>query len=119
MPDSAPRKGLASSPALSNATPSKKSAKAGTPATAAGDEGTIKVASKKESKAKPVNGAIKLKKQAPRHSNPGNWKDGGVIDCRKPLSPPARHAPSGLVVADMGPHRVTCSRLQEVQGKLC
>ncbi|KAL8303599.1 hypothetical protein RB597_004957 [Gaeumannomyces tritici] len=100
MPDSAPRKGLASSPALSHATPSKKNAKAGTPATAGGDEGTIKVASKKESKAKPVNGAIKLKKQAPRHSNPGNWKDGGVIDSESKKS---KANASSVTAASPGP----------------
>ena len=43
------------------------------------DEATIKVASKKNAKEKP-NGIIKLKKPAPKHSKPGNWKDGTVID---------------------------------------
>lgn len=43
------------------------------------DESTIKVAPKKESKDKP-NGTIKLKKPAPKHSKPGNWRDGSVID---------------------------------------
>ncbi|VUC19795.1 unnamed protein product [Clonostachys rosea] len=44
----------------------------------AGDEQTIKVASKKEIK----NGAIKLKKVPPKHSKPGNWRDGSIIDGR-------------------------------------
>ncbi|RGP69755.1 saga-associated factor 73 [Fusarium longipes] len=39
-----------------------------------GDDGTIKVASKNK------NGKIKLKKPAPKHSKPGNWRDGSVID---------------------------------------
>ncbi|KAG5654961.1 hypothetical protein HG530_014157 [Fusarium avenaceum] len=39
-----------------------------------GDDGTIKVASKNKS------GKIKLKKPAPRHSKPGNWRDGSVIE---------------------------------------
>jgi SAGA-associated factor 73 len=40
---------------------------------------TINVSSKKESK-KQANGIIKLKKPPPKHSKPGNWKDGSVID---------------------------------------
>jgi hypothetical protein len=44
------------------------------------DESTIKVApTKKEPKDKP-NGTIKLKKPAPKHNKPGNWRDGSVID---------------------------------------
>ncbi len=43
------------------------------------DEGTIKVASKKDPKDK-SNGVIKLKKPAPKHKLPGNWKDGSIID---------------------------------------
>ena len=44
------------------------------------DDDTIKVApTKKESKDKP-SGGIKLKKNAPKHVKPGNWRDGGVID---------------------------------------
>ncbi|KAF4966428.1 hypothetical protein FSARC_5872 [Fusarium sarcochroum] len=39
-----------------------------------GDDGTIKVASKNK------NGKIKLKKPAPKHSKPGNWRDGSVIE---------------------------------------
>jgi len=45
------------------------------------DEATIKVASKKETKEK-ANGIIKLKKPAPKHKVPGNWKEGGFIDRR-------------------------------------
>jgi SAGA-associated factor 73 len=43
-----------------------------------GDDDTIKVASKKEGKDKA--GTIKLKKPAPKHKLPGNWRDGSVID---------------------------------------
>lgn len=43
------------------------------------DESTIKVAPKKELKDK-LNGTIKLKKPPPKHSKPGNWRDGSVID---------------------------------------
>ncbi len=45
----------------------------------ADDEATIKVASKKDTKDKP-NGVIKLKKPAPKHKSPGNWKEGSFID---------------------------------------
>ncbi|PHH72648.1 hypothetical protein CDD82_5863 [Ophiocordyceps australis] len=41
-------------------------------------EQTIKVASKKDSAAK--FGAIKLKKLPPKHSKPGNWRDGSVVE---------------------------------------
>ncbi|KAH6954045.1 hypothetical protein BKA56DRAFT_603739 [Ilyonectria sp. MPI-CAGE-AT-0026] len=41
-----------------------------------GEEQTIKGASKKDSK----NGTIKLKKPPPKHSKPGNWRDGSVIE---------------------------------------
>jgi SAGA-associated factor 73 len=40
---------------------------------------TIKVAPKKEGKDKPST-TIKLKKPAPKHNKPGNWRDGSVID---------------------------------------
>lgn len=46
---------------------------------AASDDDTIKVATKKEPKDKP-NVGIKLKKTAPKHVKPGNWRDGSVID---------------------------------------
>lgn len=39
-------------------------------------EQTIKVASKKEIK----SGTIKLKKPPPKHSKPGNWRDGSVVE---------------------------------------
>uniref|UniRef100_A0A8H7NM61 Uncharacterized protein n=1 Tax=Bionectria ochroleuca TaxID=29856 RepID=A0A8H7NM61_BIOOC len=42
----------------------------------AGDEQTIKVASKKEIK----NGVIKLRKAPPKHSKPGNWRDGSILE---------------------------------------
>lgn len=42
------------------------------------DESTIKVAPKE--KKEKSNGIIKLKKPAPKHSKPGNWRDGSVID---------------------------------------
>lgn len=56
------------------------------PAAATDEESTIKVASSKaepkaEPKAKP-NGIIKLKKPAPKHTKPGNWKDGSYIDSK-------------------------------------
>lgn len=37
---------------------------------------TIKVASKKDGK----SGIIKLKKAAPKHNKPGNWRDGSVVE---------------------------------------
>jgi len=43
------------------------------------ENNTIKVATKKETRDKP-NGIIKLKKPAPKHNKPGNWRDGSVID---------------------------------------
>ncbi|KAK8058959.1 hypothetical protein PG994_009407 [Apiospora phragmitis] len=43
------------------------------------DQGTINVASRKMSKDKP-NGVIKLKKQPPKQTKPGNWRDGSVAD---------------------------------------
>ena len=46
---------------------------------ASDDEMTIKVAPKKEAKDKP-NTTMKLKKPAPKHNKPGNWRDGSVID---------------------------------------
>lgn len=46
-----------------------------------GEEQTIKVASKKNAK----TGPIKLKKQAPKHKQPGNWMDGSIVDGMRPL----------------------------------
>ena len=46
----------------------------------ADEEATIKVASKKDVKDAKANGVIKLKKPAPKHKLPGNWKDGSLID---------------------------------------
>ncbi|KHO00864.1 esterase [Metarhizium album ARSEF 1941] len=40
---------------------------------------TIKVSSKRESK----SGTIKLKKPPPKHSKPGNWRDGSVVEDEK------------------------------------
>ncbi|KAH6890316.1 SCA7, zinc-binding domain-containing protein [Thelonectria olida] len=40
------------------------------------DDQTIKVASKKDTK----TGAIKLKRAAPKHSKPGNWRDGSFTE---------------------------------------
>jgi hypothetical protein len=42
---------------------------------------TIKVASGKKQQR---DGVIKLKKPAPKHSKPGNWKDGSIIDGESP-----------------------------------
>ncbi|KAF4466753.1 SAGA-associated factor 73 [Fusarium albosuccineum] len=54
-----------------------------------GEDGTIKVASKNK------NGTIKLKKPPPKHSKPGNWRDGSVIeDKKKNGTSPATGAPS-------------------------
>jgi hypothetical protein len=45
------------------------------------EEATIKVASKAQPKSQAqLDGILKLKKPAPKHSKPGNWKDGSVID---------------------------------------
>ncbi|RSL59126.1 hypothetical protein CEP54_007417 [Fusarium duplospermum] len=43
-----------------------------------GEDGTIKVASKKKK-----NGVVKLKKLPPKHSKPGNWRDGSVAEDKK------------------------------------
>lgn len=65
---------------------------------------TIKVASsKKESTAKErqqANGIIKLKKPAPKHNKPGNWKDGSVIDDEKKAKAAAA---SAITAASPGP----------------
>lgn len=79
MPDG--RNAPAASPPLGSSagnkkTPGRKNAGTG----AGGEEATIKVASKKETKPKAAKGIIKLRKPAPKHSNPGNWKDGMIID---------------------------------------
>jgi SAGA-associated factor 73 len=42
------------------------------------DESTIKVSTKKDKQQK--SGTIKLKKPAPKHRDPGNWKDDSVVD---------------------------------------
>ncbi|KAG9255209.1 SCA7, zinc-binding domain-containing protein [Emericellopsis atlantica] len=55
----------------------------------AGDEPT-KDASKKDTK----SGTIKLKKAAPKHKQPGNWRDGGIIDETKSKGSPASTATS-------------------------
>ncbi|KAK6834277.1 hypothetical protein PG987_008971 [Apiospora arundinis] len=43
------------------------------------DQGTINVASKKMSKDKP-NGVILVKRQPPKQTKPGNWRDGSVAE---------------------------------------
>lgn len=46
------------------------------------DESPVKVTPKKEVKdgvTRP-NGTIKLKRPAPKHNKPGNWRDGSVVD---------------------------------------
>ncbi|KAG9228006.1 SCA7, zinc-binding domain-containing protein [Amylocarpus encephaloides] len=45
----------------------------------ADDDDTVKVTYKKDGKDK-LNGTIKLKKPPPKHSKPGNWRDGSIID---------------------------------------
>ncbi|OAA54095.1 saga complex component [Niveomyces insectorum RCEF 264] len=73
------RNGLSSSPA--------PAATKSTPKQKAGEEATIKVASKKDGKdggggsaAKARGGIIKLKKPPPKHKQPGNWKEGAFVD---------------------------------------
>ncbi|KAG6042005.1 hypothetical protein E4U41_007101 [Claviceps citrina] len=64
-----------------------------------GNEQTIKVASKKDNN---KTGTIKLKKLPPKHSKPGNWRDGCVVeeDSKKKVasSPPASVTSPGPVV---------------------
>ncbi|TWU74768.1 hypothetical protein ED733_005935 [Metarhizium rileyi] len=60
-----------------------------------GDDQTIKVASKKENR----SGTIKLKKPPPKHSKPGNWRDGSVVEDEKKK---AASSPS-TTVASPGP----------------
>ena len=43
------------------------------------EETTIKVSTKKD-KLQKAKGTIKLKKPAPKHSEPGHWRDGSVAD---------------------------------------
>ncbi|QPH16903.1 hypothetical protein C2857_001640 [Epichloe festucae Fl1] len=62
-----------------------------------GNEQTINVASKKDNK----SGTIKLKKLPPKHSKPGNWRDGTVVEDNKKKtvsSPSASAASPGPVV---------------------
>jgi hypothetical protein len=46
------------------------------------DESLVKVTLKKEVKDSVIrpNGMIKLKRPAPKHNKPGNWRDGSVVD---------------------------------------
>ena len=41
------------------------------------EESTVKVTPRKEIR---PNGTIKLKRPAPKHNKPGNWRDGSVVD---------------------------------------
>ncbi|EPE09455.1 saga complex component [Ophiostoma piceae UAMH 11346] len=82
------RKGVSSSPAP--ATPANKKGGASAAAKIKDEEGTIKVASKKNEKdvkdgasASKSSGVIKLKKPPPKHKQPGNWKDGTYVDQEK------------------------------------
>jgi SAGA-associated factor 73 len=50
------------------------------------EEATIKVASKKQTAKDKPNGTIKLKKPAPKHTNPGNWLEGGYKDSMSHIS---------------------------------
>ena len=56
--------------------------------TASDDDSTIKVAPKKPKDK--ATGVIKLKKPAPKHSDPGNWQEGRVIDGSWSLNPSGR-----------------------------
>lgn len=76
MPDAAPRKGLTASPSQSNVSANKKAAKA------SGEEATIKVASKKESRT-PANGPPKLKRPIPKLNGVGNWRDATIVNVEK------------------------------------
>ncbi|KAI1747128.1 SCA7, zinc-binding domain-containing protein [Xylaria castorea] len=75
------------------------------------DEGTINVASKKATKAKPV-AFLKMKRVAPKNTKPGNWKDGNVADDEKkarrtgsPSTIPAVPSPNSQVnQLDEGPY---------------
>jgi hypothetical protein len=58
-----------------------------TPATGTDEESPVKVTPKKEVKDGVIrpNGTIKLKRPAPKHNKPGNWRDGSVVDGESPL----------------------------------
>ncbi|KAJ6439998.1 esterase [Purpureocillium lavendulum] len=66
------------------------------PSMAPESEQTIKVASKKDSK----SGTIKLKKPPPKHSKPGNWRDGSVVEDEKKKN---GISPSTSAAASPGP----------------
>ena len=46
------------------------------------DESSVTVTPKKELKDGVIrpNGTIKLRRPAPKHNKPGNWRDGSVVD---------------------------------------
>ncbi|KAI1358488.1 SCA7, zinc-binding domain-containing protein [Xylaria arbuscula] len=66
------------------------------------DEGTINVASKKSAKAKP-KGPIKLRKPAPKHMKPGNWREGSVADNEKKLKRTSSPTPTASSTPALSP----------------
>ena len=72
--------GSARKGALPNFTPKRKGADKANPGLPSSndDDGPVKVTPMKKEKS--GSGTIKLKKPAPKHSKPGNWRDGSVID---------------------------------------
>ncbi|KAH8889317.1 SCA7-domain-containing protein [Thozetella sp. PMI_491] len=62
---------------------------------------TIKVASAKSGSSK-TNG-IKLKKPAPKHNKPGNWKDGSIIDADEKKGKAAGAGAGAITAASPGP----------------
>ncbi|PQE32281.1 SAGA-associated factor 73 protein [Rutstroemia sp. NJR-2017a WRK4] len=63
---------------------------------ASDDDSTIKVAPKRD-KIDKFLASIKLKKPVPKHSKPGNWRDGGIIDVedkKKAAETASANAPS-------------------------
>ncbi|KXJ97720.1 SCA7, zinc-binding domain-domain-containing protein [Microdochium bolleyi] len=61
------------------------------------DEGTINVASKKGNRDK-QNGVIRLKRATPKHTKPGNWRDGSVAhDDKKSKNSDSISSPTPVV----------------------
>jgi hypothetical protein len=60
------------------------------------DESSVTVTPKKELKDGVIrpNGTIKLRRPAPKHNKPGNWRDGSVIDGQSCLPYLTREHPS-------------------------
>ncbi|KAI1637694.1 SCA7, zinc-binding domain-containing protein [Biscogniauxia mediterranea] len=69
------------------------------------DEGTINVASNKITKDRP-NAIIKLKKPVPKHTKPGNWRDGSVADDDNNKKTKKTDSPSAMSGASSSPSPV-------------